>query len=65
MSDKLAEVLIRLFAPYEKAWAWHIRRQYRRGKFRKPYGDPRDIGKPCVRAARRTLEGPRTTVSLP
>lgn len=53
MSDKLAAVLIWLIAPYEKAWAWHIRRQYRRGKFKRPYGDPRDIGKQCVTTARK------------
>ena len=49
MSDRAVTVLIAVFRPYERLWAWHVRRQYRLGKFKRPA----DIGCGAVTTKRK------------
>lgn len=36
MIDRVILVGVWVLRPVEVAWGWHVRRQYRRGKFRRP-----------------------------
>ena len=49
MGDRVATVLIAVLRPYENAWRWYVKRQYRLGRFKRPA----DIGCGAVTTKRK------------